>query len=149
MNKRIVFWISLICLVVLIIFLLTLQGPDGTIAISVDAQGLLTRIIRFLTGNESWQISVHDVRRLAHVPEYGLLGLVVCIGLNRITGRIWRSAMLTPAFCFVISFTDQIIKWMLPTRHFDASDLVLDVVGYGVATLVVTIVALIVKKQRV
>lgn len=113
MTKRITFWITLICIVVAAIFLLTLQDPDGTIAISVEARGLLTRLVRLLAGNASWQISIHDVRRLAHVPEYGLLGLVVCIGLNRITGRIGRSAVMTPAFCFVISLADQIVKWML------------------------------------
>lgn len=148
MNKRIAFWITLILIVVAAIFLLTLQDPDGTIAISVEARGLLTRLVRLLTGNASWQISIHDVRRLAHVPEYGLLGLVVCIGLNRITGRIWRSALMTPAFCFVISLADQIVKWMLPTRHFDASDLVLDAVGYGTAIVIVTIIVYIVGSNR-
>lgn len=63
---------------------------------------------------------MHGVRRLAHVVEYFVLGLVVCVGLNRIGGDAWRSTMITPALCFVISLADQLIKWMLPTRHFDA-----------------------------
>lgn len=143
MRKRI-FWISLICFVVAIILILTLQGPDETIAESVSAQEWLTRIMRRLTGDVSWQISVQNMRRLAHVVEYCILGFVVCIGLNRISGRICRSAWTSVAVCFMVSLMDQIIKHMLPTRHFDAFDLVLDAAGYVTAAAIVTIVVIII-----
>lgn len=147
MPKRI-FWISLICLVVAIILILTLQGPDETIAESVLVQDLLTRIIQHFSGDGSWQISVQNVRRMAHVVEFFVLGLVVCVGLYRIGGNVRRSAFMTPVLCFVISLTDQIIKWMLPTRHFDAFDLVLDSAGYVASTLVVTVVVLIIRARN-
>lgn len=147
MFKRI-FWISLICIVVAIILALTLQGPDETIAESVSAQELLMRIMRCLTGDGSWHISAQDMRRLAHVVEYFVLGLVMCVGLNRIGGSVRRSTWISIAVCFTVSLADQFIKQMLPTRHFDAFDLVLDAVGYVAATVFITIVVLVIKSMN-
>jgi VanZ family protein len=67
-----------------------------------------------------WWSDRHNFRRLAHIPEYFLLGISV-YGLcsNMVSqGYMWIKALL---ICIIISLTDEVVKGILPTREFDLS----------------------------
>jgi VanZ family protein len=86
-----------------------------------------------------WWSDGHNFRRLAHIPEYFLLGLSVyglCINLAS-QRHLWVKALLA---CLIISLTDEVIKGFLPTREFDIVDMLFDFAGYFSAIFIVGVV---------
>lgn len=78
------------------------------------------------------------IRRWAHVVEFGVLGLFVAVAACRmLRPRLAWAAGASFAICLACSLLDQCHKLFVPGHHFDASDLVMDAVGYGLAILVV------------
>lgn len=123
-------------LVVLIaILLLTLQRPEGTKALSNETRQTLVRIYeKFnLDPNEAWWNSQLRIRCLAHTVEYFALGLAA--------GLVFKKKRYALLLCIVISFTDQLIKIFVPTRHFDWHDFPFDLTGFGSAILIMWIIS--------
>lgn len=125
MKKR-VYGILLLAAVV-IILLLTLQSPEGTVKLS---EGLRLWLERF--GLKS---DFHSIRSNAHLVLYFLFGIVLCL-YGRECG--WRWWVIILIGCGV-GLIDEGIKVLLPTREFDVVDLVKDWVGIAVAVGVMAI----------
>ncbi len=106
------------------IMFLTLQGPGDTTELS--------ETVRHWVMTLGINIEPHEIRHLVHFPMYFLLGTAF-YGATRALGR--SPAWAVDLGCFVGLF-DEVLKIWLPTREFDAGDLVLDFVGVGVAVVV-------------
>lgn len=98
-----------------LLLLLNLQGRDATTALSNRVGSLLKTVFR----DHSVWIDAH-IRKIGHTLEFFPLGLVCycCFG--------WKGLVS----CAVFSVLDQCFKVLLPSRHFDVTDLPYDMLGY-------------------
>ena len=126
MKKR-VYGILLLAAVV-IILLLTLQSPEGTVKLS---EGLRLWLERF--GLKS---DFHSIRSNAHLVLYFLFGIVLCL-YGRECGWRWWVILFVGAG---VGLIDESIKVLLPTREFDVVDLVKDWVGVAIAVGTIAII---------
>lgn len=77
-------------------------------------------------GSGAWWNDKLAVRRLGHILEYGLLGMASAIAFCE-SHRL--SVVKAVGLCLIISILDQIIKILVPVRHFDVIDIGFDLVG--------------------
>ena len=144
MNRVAISICALLALAVLAaIFHLTRQDPTSTgdTALVVE-RWLVARVPPTGTGDNgepTW--AGLTIRRLAHIAEYAALGFAVgltCLVLMRRAGLpSWGTGV---ALCAVASVADQVAKTFVPGRHFDASDLPLDALGYVVSVTLANLV---------
>ncbi len=128
-KKRYAF---LLILVAAAILLLTFQSAEGTVKLS---EGL-----RLWAEHIGIHSDFRSFRSNAHLIEYFVLGVV--LGLyGWKAGRKWYWIIL--AGC-AFGLLDETIKVLLPTREFDAVDLIKDWIGVFVGT---TFIWLIAKKR--
>lgn len=129
----------LVFLSLLLILGLTLQDAEGTTELSGGFRENLIQMVQKLGISEeqmnlAWWNDPGHVRKLGHVLEYFILGLSSAFLFWKRGKNFVLKALL---FCAVVSILDQLLKKCLPTRHFDATDLPFDLVGYGGGILVV------------
>ena len=137
-DNRISLVISLafVLITLCILFHLTFQTPDDTVALS-ERVGHLPFVENFL----NWVGVFVDwsVRQWAHVFEFLIIGMCVSIFYKFATENIWTMLVLAVLTCICISLCDQSVRIFIAGRHFDSFDLVLDALGYVSAILVVSI----------
>ena len=141
-TLRMLAW-GLAALVLLTIFALTLQTPSQTMAESSRVQEWLIEFFERMGHAPAWIYDMHEVRSRAHIPEYFALAAALFIAL--------RSSAARPGVCAALSFLissltgllDETLKIFLPTREFDARDLLFDVIGsFAAAVFMFTLVSL-------
>ena len=102
----------------------TLQDAEGTMQLSES--------VRTWLADHGIFMESHELRSNIHIPEYFLLGLsVVAFGYC----RDWKVAVCV-LICCLFGLFDEGIKILLPSREFDAIDLVKDWIGAGFAAAV-------------
>ncbi len=129
--------------VIFIIFYLTFQSHDSTLELSEGLRNVFSE--EFMPEEETaeeveqpWWNDLGHFRKLAHIPEYGLLGVAAAFFYYcHFDTYVHLGSFL---FCMAVSLLDQTVKEFLPTRYFDASDLPLDFTGYVLGILFVTLV---------
>ncbi|MCQ2515165.1 MAG: VanZ family protein, partial [Ruminococcus sp.] len=89
-------------------------------------------------GKSHWWFEVSHLRKIAHSIEYCVLGIFSACVLQK------RSRLLPIMVCTIISLSDQFLKLLLPTREFDAVDLVFDCFGYMLGILAVYLITLLI-----
>ena len=124
MKKKTVYGILLV-IVLVSILLLTLQDPEGTVRLSETIRLQLEKI--------GFQSDFHSFRSNAHLPVYFILGIVLGLFGRSCGWRWWIVAALGCGF----GLLDEGIKVLLPTREFDAVDLLKDWIGIGLGTAAV------------
>jgi VanZ family protein len=140
--KRKIIWFVLIILNICIIFALTFQNTINTTTLSESVRLRVIDIVKYLSIGDVenlWWSDRHNFRRLAHIPEYFLLGISV-YGLfsGMVSPRyMWIKALLV---CLIISLVDEVVKGILPTREFDFVDMLFDFAGYFTAMFIVGVV---------
>ena len=119
-----------------ILFYLTFQTPDDTVALS-ERVGHLPVVDDFL----NWVGAFVDwsVRQWAHVFEFLIIGMCVSIFYACATTNIGTMMVLALLTCVCISLCDQTVRIFIVGRHFDSFDLVLDALGYVSAIGIVSI----------
>lgn len=123
-KKKTVYGILLV-IVLLTILLLTLQGPEGTVKLSETLRLQLEKI--------GYKTDFHSFRSNAHLPVYFFLGVVLSLFGRACGWRWWIVVTLGCGF----GLLDEGIKVLLPTREFDAVDLVKDWIGIGLGAAAV------------
>lgn len=126
MNKR---WGILVLIVIAIIFYLIFQSPSQTMGLSEGVRGWLA--------SHGIVLDSSTVRSNAHLPEYILLGISLCLFVG------WKKALL---FGPLVGIIDEVIRIPLPIRHFDIIDLLKDFAGVILGVLLVVILKKITKK---
>lgn len=119
-----------------ILFYLTFQTPDDTVALS-EKVGHLPVVDDFLNWVDAFV--TWSVRQWAHVFEFLIIGICVSIFYAFATKNIGTMMVLTVLTCMCISLCDQSVRIFIAGRHFDSFDLVLDALGYVSAIVVVSI----------
>lgn len=105
------------------VFYLTFQGPEETTELSRKAVEWLTKI-----GIETQS---KQLRHIIHYAEYAILGLLFYLWLQS-----WKAFPMTVSTALL----EEGIKILLPTREFDPTDLLRDIVG---AAVVISIARLV------
>lgn len=72
-----------------------------------------------------------------HLVEYFVVGLVVILYFKTMGWKTWLGAI----FACIIGLAEETLKIFLPTREFGYVDLIKDLVGIGVALLIVVIIS--------
>ena len=125
------------------IFALAQQGIPDTQALAWRVEQQLVRLVpptgTGAAGEPTW--CGLTIRRLAHIAEFLVLGIAAAaVGLT-LLGRDGRAFGAAAALCLAASLADEVHKRFVPGRHFDATDLLLDALGYGLALLLVAAVS--------
>lgn len=115
-TKRIVFG-ALLGISALIIFLLTIQSPEGTMNLSETVRGFLTR--------NGIECTAHQIRSFAHLPEFFLIGLFLALLFSSLNKKPWLAVIVG----LLIGTADECLRIFLPTREFDPHDLIRDYIG--------------------
>ncbi len=148
-------------------FALTGQTPQETMALSQSVERAMAPDAAAVAsgaassaggggGVVATLLSVANVRRWAHVPEFFVQGLFL-FGAAALWPRAWvrgrvpglwvRLGMALLA-CVACSLFDQVHKAFVPGREFDARDLLFDALGYVLALLVVVAVSGVLRLRR-
>lgn len=139
MDRRSVLLLVLLLVILGGIFALTQQSTKDTSNLSWRVEQWLVRVFpptgTGSAGEPTW--FGLTIRRLAHVVEFGALGLAASALALQLMGPGPRTAVLTALVCLGASLVDEIHKTFVPGRHFDPKDLILDAVGYMLAILLV------------
>ena len=121
-------------LVIAVIFYLTLQRPEDTWRQTNKTQSLL--------GTMGIQLDVETLRHNAHYVEYFVLSLALCAFCRSRKWKLSRAVLLGCA----IGLADELLKNWLPTREFDFTDLIRDMIGVSLAAVIVTIIRIVQRK---
>lgn len=129
------------------IFLLTRQSVQGTRDLAWRAEHLLARIVpptgTGSIGEPTW--CGLTIRRLAHLAEFGLLGLIASLGALSVIGPRPLAACSALGLCLAVAVADEAHKLFVPGRHFDLADVLLDIAGFAPVTLIVFAIAHLVR----
>ncbi|MBM6775485.1 VanZ family protein [Olsenella profusa] len=143
-------------------FALTEQTPEQTSALSSSVERAVAPVAPGSQGATaggggdvaSILLSVANVRRWAHVPEFFAQGLFLFgaavlwpAARRRLPGLRVRLAVALLA-CVACSLFDQAHKAFVPGREFDVRDLPFDAAGYLLALAVVVVTAGVVRVWR-
>lgn len=126
-KKKTVFGIILIA-VSAAIFLLTFQDSAGTVKLSETFRQWFEK-----TGIHS---DFHSFRSNAHLVVYFILGVALSLYGNEAGWKWWVIILAGCGF----GLMDEAIKILLPTREFDAVDLVKDCIGVVIAVGIVMLI---------
>ena len=117
--------------VLLLIMYLTLQTPKQTWALTYKAQNFILRLFPDGTAPK-WISDGKQFRHFAHIPEYFLLGLVLC----SVFSDHRNGLLLALALGLLIGLCDECLKIALPTREFSLSDFTFDAIGLALAAVI-------------
>ena len=138
MNAVLIACIALVVAVLVSIFCLAAQSTTGTQRLAWRIEQLL---IRFVPPTGTGEVGEPTwfgltIRRLAHVAEYGALGLATRLMCGSLLKHGIHALGAAIALCAMASVADEMHKHFVPGRHFDPADLALDAIGYLSAILV-------------
>ena len=129
MKKKLITTIFLL-LAVCIILYLTFQDAKGTTDLSEAVRGLLEKI--------GIKTDFHSIRSNAHLVVFFIFGVVLSLFGKTWNWKIWVVLAVGCAF----GLLDEGLKILLPTREFDAVDLIKDwigiVAGVGIVRAIMT-----------
>ena len=126
--KKTIYGLLLAAVTVAILFL-TFQDAPGTVKLSESVRLWFESFF----GIKS---SYHSFRSNAHLVEYFILGVVLSLYGLEAGWRWWMILLVGAGF----GLMDEGIKVLLPTREFDAIDLIKDLVGVTVGVSIVTLI---------
>ena len=126
-QRKTIYGALLIAILALNLFL-TLQSPDGTVRLS---EGLRLWLERF-----GITTTFHGIRSNAHLVMFFVFGVILSL-FGRECG--WRWWVIILIGCGV-GLIDEGIKVLLPTREFDATDLMRDFIGMVLAVGIVGLI---------
>lgn len=114
-------------------FYLNIQSQQKTIELSNKVRDILINTL-FINNPEFVR---RYIRKIGHFLEFLILGLV--------TYPILKTKSLI--ICPLISLIDQSLKIIIPSRHFDITDLPIDFIGYALGISLTYIVSKLTKKK--
>ena len=133
MYKRVLPWLPAV-IALCLIFYLTLQSPQETTELSGTFHRWLLSL--FPKGKApDWLKDEHLIRSMAHIPEYFILGCCFYFGFRSLPYSKTKVCLSTIAVSGGIGLADEVLKACLPTRHFEARDFGLDLVGAVLAVI--------------
>lgn len=140
-HRRILIASSILLAAVLAaIWLLTVQTPRDTTALSAPWAQALSSAFGWSLGFASWV-----ARKVVHTVEFFPVGLLMALTAYNLphAQRCSRTKVLAAVIviCFACSLGDQVHKMFVPGREFDALDMCFDAVGYVLGALIGRVIA--------
>ena len=115
-KRKVIFGILLLAVIAAIAGL-TFQDAAGSVRLSESVRGILEGI--------GIHTDFHGIRSNAHLVLYFAFGLVLCLFCREIGLKWWITLLIG----FGFGLLDESVKILLPTRGFEAADLLRDWVG--------------------
>lgn len=136
---------SLFLAVFMTIMMLTFQKSSETLALSgtITAHIKSALIESGISFRDIAWVNEGNVRRLAHVCEYFVLGVTALFALTAVYRNYFYTVPSALVVCALVSYGDQLVKGVLPTREFDYVDLYLDLLGYVMGICLALIILLL------
>lgn len=140
-NHILLFVIIMLLSVGLIVFL-SAMNTEATTRLSM---GTLERLgyLSVLLGIDptgAWWYDPRMIRRLAHIPEYFILGVATFAVWKSLIKSISWSMPMTFITCVGISYADQCFKARIPGREYDPLDFPFDLIGYVFGLLIAALI---------
>lgn len=123
-RRKIIYGVLLFTIIAAIAGL-TFQDAAGSVKLSESVRGILERI--------GIHTEFHGIRSNAHLVLYFIFGLVLCLFCREIGLNWWITLLIG----FGFGLLDESVKILLPTREFEAADLLRDWVGIALAAFAV------------
>lgn len=133
---------------VLGMFYFSNQSGDRSNGISED---IVLHILNLLSISPDSSIKVMDlanfvIRKLAHFSEYTVLGIGLCGLMRVLVKRYWGiTAIVLGA---VLASLDEFHQLFIPGRSAMVSDVVIDICGVVVGSIIFTLIILLQEKKR-
>ena len=133
---------------VLGMFYFSNQNGDRSNGISED---IVLHILNLLSISPDSSIKVMDlanfvIRKLAHFSEYTVLGIGLCGLMRVLVKRYWGiTAIVLGA---VLASLDEFHQLFIPGRSAMVSDVVIDICGVVVGSIIFTLIILLQEKKR-
>jgi len=138
--------ISWIPAIITIIIIWYMSSQTGTVSTDTSAKVTSDIAMRsffginlgFLDDPELMDVLHSIVRSCAHIGEYAVLALCVCIACRvcKVRGRFRQIYALM--ICGIISLSDEMLQVFVPDRYGDLSDIVCDMAGAAFSVIIVT-----------
>ncbi len=115
-----------------------------------QSESVLTWMTPFLSVLNLQAEGFHTVlRKLAHISEYGLLGVLwateLWLGAHTQKGR---GAVIRLGFCMLTAFLDETIQLFIPGRSGEVRDIWIDTWGALLGILVVCLIGFVINRKR-
>lgn len=130
----------LLAVVLIAIWLLTVQTPQDTTALSTPWAQALSPAFGWPLGFAAWV-----ARKVVHTVEFFPVGLLMALAAYNLPqakgishNRVLAAVVIV---CFACSLGDQIHKMFVPGREFDALDMCFDAAGYVLGALIARAIA--------
>lgn len=118
-TKQVFLGVFLLLIAAAILYL-TFQTPTETIKLSEPVRKWVTQ--------KGWNLTAHQVRSNAHIIEYFALGVILAAFFK----ALGKGAAPALIIGFLFGTADECLRIFLPTREFDAFDLMRDYAGMAV-----------------
>lgn len=133
---------------VLGMFYFSNQNGDRSNGISED---IVLHILNLLSISPDSSIKVMDlanfvIRKLAHFSEYTVLGIGLCGLMRVLVKRYWGIAAIVLGA--VLASLDEFHQLFIPGRSAMVSDVVIDICGVVVGSIIFTLIILLQEKKR-
>lgn len=168
--RKITFWVAVAAAaaVLIAIFVLTEQSPGDTMTLSTsvsdaivfrpaDAVGAgapgassgASAAREGAAGLIEAMLAIGNVRKWAHAAEFLAFGAPVALAFALWWGRprgARARVLAAVGVCVLASLFDQTHKLFVPSREFDAGDLLFDLLGYCAAIALVSLACMVLKR---
>ena len=141
--KRIILLILIILMMIIIFLFSDSNGEEST----KHSMGLIGKTIGFIAEIVNPDISEEDkillyekyhlpVRKIAHISEYFILSLLVCLFLITYDINYIKVIIYTFIFCFLYACSDEMHQLFVPGRSGNIIDVFIDSIGISLSLVV-------------
>lgn len=123
------------------IFLLSSQPGDDSNALSIPLSELFS--------NGEFNVIVHVlIRKIAHMAEFGLVGITGYVFLSTFTENMKVTALSSFAFSLLYAVSDEIHQYFVPGRSGLASDVLIDGLGALLGVIFIMLIFYFIRKRK-
>lgn len=116
----------------MLFLILGVSSQDGT-ANNGFTKELSKGLEGFLKGMGSYSYNARDInlviRKLAHFAEYMIFAMLLAVGLQNITNRLWPALLVSPLICFGVAYLDEWLQGYAISRTSSLFDVLVDGAG--------------------
>lgn len=145
-NRNAVFWTVLGLLWLIFIWGNSLQTAVES---SQRSRGILSLIFPLLSGLGIPEELMHTlVRKLAHMAEFGILGILWALAILPKTGSLLKRMGLCLALCLGAAAVDETIQLFVPGRSGELLDVCIDLTGSLLGVVLAAILTHVFEKKK-
>jgi len=145
-NRSTVFWTVLGLLWLIFIWGNSLQTAAES---SQRSRGILALLLPLLSGLGIPEELMHTLlRKLAHMAEFGILGILWSLAILPGDGRLLKKMGLCLAICLSAAAVDETVQLFVPGRSGELLDVCIDLTGSILGVAFVTVLMRVFGKKK-